>query len=654
MAQKDTLDIKSLQGKSKAINLFLGLGPLCLSLIVLAFMFFAGLLIPQLSQLTALSPVLRQAVNLSAPALVIIFFALYFLFRLLLSKASECQRLEDRGLLAYNVLDSSNNPILITDAQANIEYVNPAFCFATGYAKEELIGQKPNIMKSGKHNREFYMEMWKTIKETGRWQGEIWDKRKNGDIYPKWLSISAIKNSRGETVKYSGLFSDITALKQTEEQIEHLSNYDSLTNLPNRRLFLDRLNQALLGAERNNRALAVMFVDINRFKNINNTFGHSAGDQLIKEFSKRVSGCMRKEDTVGHISGNSFAIILPAIEGKESAEVVSRKIIDSMLSPFILKGHKVIVSASIGIALYPLDSDKLEMLIKNAETAMYNAKEHGDNRIQFYNNAMGDMTFQRLSIEANIREALEREEFVLYYQPVVNLNSGMISGMEALIRRQEPEWVAPPSKFIELAEETGLILQICEWTLRKACRQNKLWQAEGLPPMHIAVNIASSQFYEGRLIKTVTDVLRETGLEPKYLELELIERLIMQDSAASINMMQDLKKLGTMISVDDFGTGYSSLNYLRLFPVDKLKIDQSFVRDIAHDSSSASISKAIIALAHSLNLKTVAEGVETEAQLSFLRECGCDEMQGYYFSVPLPAESFKKLVLSGKKIRYQE
>jgi diguanylate cyclase (GGDEF)-like protein/PAS domain S-box-containing protein len=650
MAQKNTSDIKSLPDTLAAGSLPLRLGPLSLSLIVLAFIFLGGLFISHLPYPASFSPALRWAINASAA--VLIFLVLYFTFRLLLSKASGCKRLEDSALLAYNVLDSSSNPILITDAQTNIEYVNPAFCTATGYTKEEVIGQKPSIMKSDKQAQEFYKDMWKSIKETGRWQGEIWDKRKNGDVYPKWLSISAIKNSRGKTVKYSGLFSDITALKQTEEQIEHLANYDALTTLPNRRLFLDRLNQAILSAERSNHMLAVMFLDITRFKNINSTFGHIAGDQLIKEFAERVSVCMRKEDIVGHINGDRFAIILPEIKSKEDAEVASRKFIDSMSSPFIIKGHKVVVAASVGITLYPKDGDKLDMLIENAETAMYHAKEHGDNRIQFYNNTMSDISFQRLSIEANMREALEREEFILYYQPVVNLNTGMITGMEALIRRQEPEWVAPPSKFIELAEETGLILQICEWTLRKACRQNKLWQAEGLPPMHVAVNIASSQFYEGKLLKTVADVLRETGLEPEYLELELIERLIMQNSAASINMMHDLKKLGVMLMVDDFGTGYSSLSYLKQFPIDKIKVDQSFVRDIVHDSSSASISKAIIALAHSLNLKTIAEGVETEKQASLLHEYGCDEIQGYYFSVPLPAESFKKLVLSGKRLKY--
>lgn len=335
MVQKDTPDIKSLPEKSKVFNRLLRLGPVSLSLIVLAFMFFDGLLVPQFSRLISLAPILKGTINASAA--VLIFLVLYFTFRLLLSKASGCKRLENSALLAYNILDSSSSPILITDAQTNIEYVNPAFCTATGYTKDEIIGQKPSIMKSDKQTQEFYKDMWKSIKETGLWQGEILDKRKNGDVSPKWLSISAIKNSRGKTVKYSGLFSDITALKQTEKQIEHLTNYDALTTLPNRRLFLDRLNQAMLSAERYNHMLAVMFLDITRFKNINSTFGHIAGDQLIKEFAERVSGCMRKEDIVGHISGDRFAIILPEIKSKEDAEVISRKFIDSMSSPFIIK-----------------------------------------------------------------------------------------------------------------------------------------------------------------------------------------------------------------------------------------------------------------------------------------------------------------------------
>ncbi|MDP2157930.1 MAG: EAL domain-containing protein [Nitrospirota bacterium] len=563
---------------------------------------------------------------------------------------SDLKRSDENVRLAYNVLESSSEPVLITDAHANIEYVNPAFCSITGYSREEVIGKNPKIMKSDRHDEEFYKEMWTSLAETGQWQGEIWDRRKSGEVYPKWLSVSAVKDDSGKVVKYVSIFSDITSLKQTEEYLERLTHYDRLTGLPNRILLRDRLKQELMQAGRKKQILAVMFLDIDRFKNINDTFGNLAGDQLLKEFSERLADCAGGEETVAHLGGDEFAIIVSNMDSAQSAAIAAQKILTVLSNPFLIRHHEVFVTISIGITVYPADGETADSLMRNANMALQKAREQGNNSFQFYDRSMSDRAFEYLSMETNLRYALERNEFVLHYQPQVDLATGRIIGMEALIRRQEQGWLVPPSKFIPLAEETGLIIPICEWTLLTACRQAKLWQSEGLPPLRLAVNVTASQFYQKKLLQTVKNVLDETGLAPEHLELELTEKIIMRDAKSAIGMMRELKEMGVCMSIDDFGTGYSSLNYLKQFPVDKLKIDISFVKDLPHDPGSASISKAIIMLAHSLNLKAIAEGVETEKQLAFMLEHGCDELQGFYFSTPLPVDAFKEFVLSGKRL----
>jgi diguanylate cyclase (GGDEF)-like protein/PAS domain S-box-containing protein len=578
----------------------------------------------------------------------LLLFAVHFFIYVPL--LSEFRKQQEEVRLSFNILDSSSEPILITDSLANIEYVNQAFCSVTGYSAEEVIGKNPRIMKSGKHDAEFFQKMWQYLNETGQWQGEIWDKRKNGDIYPKWLTINAVKDEKGKVAKYIGIFSDITSLKQTEQHLEYLAHFDSLTNIPNRLLFRDRLKQAMIRANRSSNKVALLVFDLNRFKHINDTFGHLAGDQLLIEFSTRVIKSIRKEDTLARIGGDEFAIILEDINSKLDIEVVIKKTFDSISVPFNIKGHPVYITSSIGVAIYPTDAYTNETLLRNADMAMYVAKELGDNRVYFYEESLKDKYFQRLSVETNLREAIDKEEFVLFYQPQVDLKTGNIIGMEALIRRQEAEWLVPPGKFIPLAEETGLIVPICEWTLKAACRQNILWQREGLTHLRVAVNITATQLFSIELLKTVENILKTTGLDPKDLELELTERVLIRDAQTALNLMNDLKSLGICLSIDDFGTGYSSLNYLHRFPIDKLKIDISFVKDCTRDPSSASITKAIIALAHNLNLRVIAEGVETKDQLLFLKEHGCDEIQGFYYSVPLSPEKFKKFVISSKNI----
>lgn len=559
------------------------------------------------------------------------------------------KKAEEEAHLAYRVLESSSEPVVITNDDAVIEYVNPAFSVTTGYSKEEVIGKNPRIMQSGRQDTEFYRDMWEAIIGSGRWQGQLWDRRKNGEEYPKWLTISAVKDDLGKVVKYIGVFTDITALKQTEEYIEYITQHDNVTGLPNRTLFCRQLQEEIVASAKNNRGLAVVHVGLSRIRHINDTFGHFAADLLTTEFAERLAGVLRKEDTVGRFDMDEFGLVLPGVSDAEEVSLVMEKISDQFSKPFFIRQmHEVFVPVHMGIALFPSDGDRMDVLMKNAQIALHEVKDSGGRKFQLFDRSMSNKAFDHLSLEANLRRALREEEFVLHYQPQVDLSSGRIFGMEALIRRMEDNWLVPPSRFIPLAEETGLIIPICEWTLLTACFQSKRWQDEGLPPLRLAINVTAGQFYQKTLIRSVKDALDQSGLAPEFIELELTERIIVHDSQEAIKMMRELKDMGVYLSIDDFGTGYSSLSYLRHFPIDKLKIDISFVRDIGRDPNSESIARAIIALAHSLNLKAIAEGVETKTQLDFLLEQGCDEIQGYYFSRPLPVDQFRDLVLSGK------
>lgn len=553
--------------------------------------------------------------------------------------------------LFWSVLESSSEPMLITDANGRIEYVNPAFCSVTGYLSEEVIGKNPSIMKSGRHDAAFYTEMWKSIQETGQWEGEIWDKRKSGEIYPKWLSINTVRHHDNTVWKYVGIFSDLTSLKQTEQHLEYLAHYDSLTNIPNRLLFRDRLQQAMKRADRSRSKVALLFFDLNRFKHVNDTFGHFAGDQLLIEFANRVGGCIRDEDTLARIGGDEFAIVLDDIKSRIDVENVIGKIMDTLTPQFLIKGHILYVTTSIGVALYPTDGNRSDILFTNADMAMYVAKEMGGNSFFFFEPSLINISFEHLSTETNLRQAIANEEFVLHYQPQVDLKTGAITGMESLIRRKQGEWLVPPAKFIYLAEETGLIVPISEWVLKSACRQNKQWINDGLPHMCMGVNFTAAQLFSVKLLNLVEEVLKDTGLDPGLLELELTERVIVKDPGSAIQLMRDLKSLGIHLSIDDFGTGYSSLSYLNRFPVDKLKIDISFVKECHRDPHSASITRAIINLAHNLGMKVIAEGVETKGQLDFLTEHGCDEIQGFYFSIPLSPDGLKSLIKSEKLLK---
>jgi diguanylate cyclase (GGDEF)-like protein/PAS domain S-box-containing protein len=558
---------------------------------------------------------------------------------------NELEKAGEQLQLAAQVFESSRDAITITDSKGIIIAVNEAFTAITGYPAAEVIGKNPGVLRSGRHDAEYYRAMWASILENGFWQGEIWNKRKNGEIYPEWLKITAVKNQSRNTANYIAVFSDITDEIKTAERIQHLAYYDPLTNLPNRALLSDRLDLAIAHAKRAGCKCAVLFLDMDRFKNINDALGHSIGDQLLKSVAIRLKECVREVDTVARMGGDEFIVILDGMAETGSIMPVARKMLHSLSQPYEVEGHSIRATPSIGISVYPDDGTDHESLIMNADSAMYHAKENGRNDFRFFTPDMKMRVEEKLFIESDLRKALELGQFVLYYQPQVDIRTGHIVGAEALIRWNHPvAGLISPAKFIPVAEESGLIVPLGEWILDEACRQNLAWQKAGLPPISIAVNLSAVQFRQQNLCRLINDTLKSTGLEPHYLELELTEGLVMSNTDSAVETLNCFKEMGVRISIDDFGTGYSSLSYLKHFPIDYLKIDQSFVRDITTNPDDAAITTAIINMAQGLNLKTIAEGVETAEQLTFLRLHSCDVVQGYYFSKPAPAAEFADIL----------
>jgi len=467
------------------------------------------------------------------------------------------------------------------------------------------------------------------------------------DATVKWVSekAQAIRNDAGEIVALEGIIDDITDRKRFEERLSFLAQYDVLTGLPNRALFYDRLRQAVVRAKREQAMVGLMFLDLDRFKQINDTLGHAAGDRVLKVVAERLKGFLREVDTIARLGGDEFTVVIEGVSEPEQLSGVAEKIRNALSEPVDLDGRDMSVSASIGITLYPRDGEDIEQLIKNADIAMYHAKHRGGRQqFQFYDEGMGPLAAEHLELEAKLRRAIEKQEFLLHYQPVVDMDSGRITGMEALIRWQSPQGLVAPANFIPLAEESGLILDIGRWVLLAACTQARKWQREGLPALRLAVNLSPLQLRQENLFASITEILRESGLAPQHLELEITENTVMDRSRDTIVTLTRLGHLGVRLTIDDFGTGYSSLAYLKQFPVHSLKIDRSFVRDITTDKDDAAIVSAMIAMAKSLGLGLVAEGVETRGQLEFLRAAGCHAYQGYYFSVPLPAAAFAELV----------
>jgi len=483
-------------------------------------------------------------------------------------------------------------------------------------------------------------------------EAEGWYKDLHGRDRYIFFNAAPIRNSRGEMLAVIETLEDLTERKQYEAQLEYQANHDRLTSLPNRNLLNDRVHQALLMSQRGRKQVAVLTVDLDNFKLVNDSLGQEAGDMLLKTVAERLNSCVRLGDTAARKGGDEFAVIVSNLATADDAAQIANKIRESISLPIRINEHELSITCSIGISIFPRDGEDVQTLLRNADGAMYRAKEQGCNTFQFYTGEMNARSLARMTMEKHLRRAMENNELSLHYQPQVSLLTGHVSGMEALLRWQSPE-LGPvsPASFIPLAEETGLIEQIGEWVVRTACAQNRAWQDAGLPQLSVAVNISARQFRLSNIVGSIGRALRETGLEPRFLELEITESMVMQDVERVSAILNELKGLGVLLAMDDFGTGYSSLSYLKRFPFDVLKIDRSFVRDITSDPDSAAIAKTVIAMAHSLHLTVVAEGVETEGQLHYLRSHGCDEMQGYFFSRPLPAAEFAALLREGRRLQ---
>ncbi|MEO5346298.1 MAG: EAL domain-containing protein [Magnetococcus sp. YQC-9] len=568
----------------------------------------------------------------------------------LFAEIDERIRAEQGLTLAAKVFETATEGILITDADCRIIKSNQAFSAISGYSFEEVYGHNPNMMSSGKHDQAFYEEMWRIVSQEGAWSGEIWNRRKSGEIFPQRLSITTVWNHANELTHYVGIFSDITELKESEKRLQQMAYFDALTQLPNRVLFRDRLEHELSKKSRYDFKLAVFFIDLDRFKHVNDSLGHSAGDQLLIEVAERIRITLRKYDTVARLGGDEFAAVITGLKEGRDAAPIARKIIDSLKHAFHINGHEVFIGASIGISVYPKDGEEIETLTKHADIAMYKAKESGRGVIKFFEEAINAGMQNHLQMESALRNGIKNNEFTVHYQPKVSLTSGQIVGMESLVRWFPPEGpMVSPARFIPVAEETGLILPLGAQVLRDSCRQAALWRKQGYE-IRMAVNLSALQFQKSELVDEVQAILEEVDLPPGALELEITESMVMGNVERSIERMKALKALGLTLAVDDFGTGYSSLNYLKKFPIDTLKIDQSFVRDLGQTREGLAIVLAIISMGQALNLKIVAEGVETREQLELLRERGCHELQGYYFSKPVASSSMDEMFAAGKRL----
>ena len=532
---------------------------------------------------------------------------------------------------AAAVFEATREGILITDLQPHIVAVNRAYSEITGYSEVEVLGKNPNFLQSGRHNAAFYQALWTRLLDTGHWQGEIWNRRKNGEFYPQWLTINTVCDDQGQPYQYVGVFSDISQIKQSEARLEHLAHYDPLTDLPNRLLVQSRLHHAIERAERHGHKVAVLYLDLDHFKTVNDSLGHPCGDELLSLLAIRLMSRLREEDTLARLGGDEFLLVLEHIEQPEVAATVAQTMIELLKPSFRLSnGHEIYLGISIGISLFPDDAHDVTELIQHADMAMYLAKQEGRNTCRFHTQALSNAASERLSLDTRLRRALIDNEFILHYQLLINVSTGRFAGVEVLVRWQPPgEAMVPPGKFIPISEETGLIVPLGEWVLRTACKQGRAWLDAGLPAMIVAVNLSGRQFQSADVVALVRQVLANTGFPAAYLELELTEGMLMDNAKHSIAILKALKDLGVRLSIDDFGTGYSSLAYLKQFPIDKLKIDQSFIRGLEEDANDREITATIIAMSRILKLDVLAEGVETEQQLDFVRQQGCDYYQGY-------------------------
>ncbi|MGV1097789.1 EAL domain-containing protein [Thiovibrio sp. JS02] len=563
---------------------------------------------------------------------------------------SEARFANQQLILSDNVFENSIEGIVITDAQGAIQRVNPAFTAITGYQAREALGENPRILKSDRHADDFFAGMWKALVEKGQWQGEIWNRRKDGEVYPQWLTITSIRDGQGNVVNYVGVFHDMTEVKLHEEQLRHQAHHDALTGLPNRLLFHDRLGVAMAHARREASKVAVLFLDLDNFKRINDSLGHTVGDLLLKEVAARLARCVREGDSVARYGGDEFIVLLEGVPQHGDAILAAQRIIEGLAPVIRLQDQEFHLTVSLGIAFYPEDGQDQEALIKNADTAMYRAKEKGKNTYQVFTPAMTKRLTEWLAVENSLRKALARGEFVLHYQPKVDLLSGQVVGVEALVRWAHRNGdLVGPADFIPMAEDTGLIIEIGDWVLRQACEDLQKIRAAGYG-LKMSVNLSPRQFRQEDVCVKVRRIIAGVGIEPGALIFEITEGTVMENERKAVALLNELKEMGCGISIDDFGTGYSSLYYLKQLPIGELKIDRKFVKDIMQHGDDMAIVTAIISMAKSLKLLVVAEGVETMDQLVFLRRLGCDQMQGFLVSRPLPREELLALLASDQRL----
>ncbi|WP_017735283.1 phosphodiesterase DibA [Pseudomonas sp. CBZ-4] len=552
--------------------------------------------------------------------------------------AQPLQENRERLRQAAAVFDCTREGVLVTDAKGLIVHVNRAFVEITGYRREDVMGQQPSLFKSGRHSSGFYQQMFQALGRTGEWSGEIWNRRKSGEIYPQWQTIRAVQDDLGHVSHYVAVFSDITAIKHSEHELAHLAHHDPLTDLPNRLLFTDRAEQALASAQVHKRGCALLLLDLDHFKIINDSLGHNVGDQLLKLVGERLKALFGPGVTLARLGGDEFAVLAESCPQVVQAAGLAQRMLDAMKQPFIFDGHQLFISASVGISLFPSDALSAEQLLRNADSALFKAKSAGREGYALYTEELTAHAQNRVEIASELRRALDQHELRVYYQPVHDLQDSRLIGVEALVRWEHPErGLVPPGDFIPIAERTGLIADIDAWVLDQSCRQMGQWLAQGVALNFIAVNVSSRLFARRELYEQVAQVLHDTGLDPAFLELEVTESAVMDDPEAALEQLHRLRELGLRLAIDDFGTGYSSLLRLKRLPVQKLKIDQGFVAGLPWDEDDAAIVRVVIALAKSMGMQVHAEGIEQVEQARFLLEHECDLGQGYWFGRPVPA-----------------
>lgn len=576
----------------------------------------------------------------------------------LLEEIQQHQLSQDQLKIYAQAIHATSEAIIISDAKNIILEVNDSYCQITGYDREEVIGKPPGNFKSGKHDDQFYQNMWRAIQDTGHWKGEIWDRRKNGEIFPKWLTINSVINEHGTVTNYVGVFTDISDLKSKEAQLERLAHFDPLTQLPNRMLCKERVEQKLLAAKRNNSKVAILFVDLDRFKLINDSLGHAAGDELLKTVAERLESTLRAEDlmfpltwqfshTIARLGGDEFIISLGDLKSIDYVADIVERIQETINSPISLCGREVTVDSSIGVAIYPDDGIDYDTLSRHADTAMYRAKEAGRGQFVLFTEQMNQQAHQRLELEIEMKTSLQAKHFELYYQPKVDPQTNEIHSFEALVRWNHPDLgLIPPNEFIEVAEETGMIIPLGAWILEEACQFCYSLNQRYGQEFQVAVNISTRQFQDPNLMKKISHALEASKLPTQCLELEITESAIFGDIEDAIDIINVIRSTGISFALDDFGTGYSSLNYLKQLPVDTLKIDRSFIAqlDDAETDDDRNIVETVILLGHQFNMKTVAEGVENTKQAQFLTELGCDLLQGFLYSKPVEGKEFTDLL----------